>query len=313
MLRLNLLRDLPPSSHAAPRESAASVGGPGAVDGGAPTPRGGALRPILLILLGLLVLGAASLALIAPRGLDLPVDLARLWARDDRARADSLRLEKTLQALRTDASARIAASQTQAIEWLYHLESALPEPGAESARLTRASFAVPGRFVLRGEAAGQEALSAIQEALVLVPGLDLVESVSGDSAGAATAPAFPETFSFSGTIDFPTDTAAPRLELVATAETLPTRLTHLAAAAAALGITLEAPRGGDVLASGALRLHAYRIAGTLQTPDSTGFTPVRELLETERHDGSPLGIQRVTLENRGGRRLVFLDIMAFTP
>src|SRR5690606_34791544 len=110
-----------------------------------------------------LVLGAASLALMRP---DFGGRFAGLWSRDGRAHADSLKRAAALRALRADASARIAASQSQTIEWLYYLEAVLPAPGDGTARLARASLAAPGRFLLRGEAASPEALSEIQEALV---------------------------------------------------------------------------------------------------------------------------------------------------
>jgi len=138
-------------------------------------------------------------------------------------------------------------------------------------------------------------------------------SYSRITARAFIAQSLSETFSFSGTIDFPADTTAPRGDRVVAAEILPARLARLTERAAAAGVALTAPAAGDVLAAGVLRLHAFRIGGTLQAADSAGFAPIREFLEAERHDRSPLGIRRITVENRAGRHLVFIDIMAFTP
>jgi hypothetical protein len=84
-------------------------------------------------------------------------------------------------------------------------------------------------------------------------------------------------------------------------------------AAALGGVEFTAPEAGGTIASGPLRLQSYRLTGSFVAPDSNAISALRNILADERHRGSPFGVQRVTMENREGRKTVSLDIMAFTP
>jgi hypothetical protein len=295
MLRLNLLRTLTPSppgpGQSGDTESVETAPGP--------------LRPVLLILLGLLVLGAVSLYLAKPAWLNLDA-LSGIGARTEAARADSLRRVETLRA---DASRLVAHRQSLAIEWLDQLEATVPM-GTHAPIMTLSSFTASGAFILRGTAGTAEVLSALQEALVLIPGMDLRES-RAEELGETRRTGF--SFVFSGSVTLPPDTSSPAGNRVIPAEDLEKHLTVLVESAALEGLDFSQPEAGTVIASGILRLHPYRLSGSFKAPDSAAFSVLRSVLTGERHRGSPFGVQRVTMENRSGQRTVSLDIMAFTP
>jgi hypothetical protein len=308
MLRVNLLRDLPsspPPSGSARQEvpATSAQGNEGA----------GTLRPVLLTLLGLLVLGAVALFLARPPWLNLEglSGFSDGAANRDTARADSLR---QIEALHADASRLVILRQSLAIEWLDQIEAALPPenaaPGSTGATVvTLSSFTTSGAFVLRGAVATAEELSALQEALVLIPGMDLRES----RADELETPRSGFSFAFTGTVILPVDTTPLPGNRVIPVGELERHLTLLIEAAALEGVEFNAPRTGATVASGILRLQSYRLTGSFVTADSNSISALRNILAGERHRGSPFGVQRVTMENREGRKTVSLDIMAFTP
>lgn len=311
MLRINLLRELPPSSFSpgVPSASASSSAG-----SARPAPGGnggtGTLRRVLLTLLGLLVLGAVALYLAKPPWLNLE-GIPGLDGGRDAARADSLR---RVEALRAEASQLVAQRQSLAIEWLDQIEAALPpvdaaHPATTATVVTLSSFTASGAFVLRGTVATAEELSALQEALVLIPGMDLKESRADELESPQTG----FSFAFTGTVALPVDTMPVSRDRVIPAGELERHLTALKEAAALAGVEFTAPQAGGAISSGILRLQSYRLAGSFVTPDSNAISALRNILADERHRGSPFGVQRVTMENREGRKTVSLDIMAFTP
>lgn len=330
MMRVNLLRPLPPNTEngsAAPRRE----------------PRGGGpLKPALLVLLLLGAAGALVVGLTKPEWLK-PERLAHLWNRAGREEAESLR---RAQAVAAQASRLVDARQEAAIEWLYQLE--LLQPDGEPARgaaaeppvtLTLATFTASGEFLIAGTAVSAGALSAVQEALVLVPGMDLRESRALEIAGTA-GPAF--DFRFTGRLDAerpahaagdngaavtdsaiaPDTAAGPPAPVAEAPPVLRNRVIDSAAvtaqrdtllhAASAKGFTFAPAKAAAPVRSGALTARGWKMKGAFAGTENV-FTALREVLELERHRGSPFAIQRITVEQAGDQKTVFLDILALTP
>lgn len=302
MLRLNLLRELSAEGRNTPP----------------PPPYSGVLRRSLTALLGLLLVGALLTFVAQPKWLHgpgsplsplyplFPAERAKAAKAREAARRDSL---QRVEALLVEASRRVAAEQEQAGAWLDQLETVLPANGAHVFSL--ASFTAPGSFLLRGTAASAEALSALQESLVLFPGMDLRQSDAGElpAPGGSAAKSTGIPFAFSGTVNLdPTDTLEPRNRVLSSAM-LDTELGEMIRSASSAGISLTAPQPGAVSRSGVLRLHPFRLSGTC---DSAGFSAVSQWLAAERERASAFGIQRLVLSQRGVQKSVFLDILAFT-
>jgi hypothetical protein len=294
MLRLNLLRNLPVESPSAPRH-----------DGSAAS---GTLRHVLVVLLVLLVLGAGSLYLVKPEWMSY-VGTTRYFgggkheAARETVRADSIRRARILQA---EVSRMVAERQSVAIEWLLHLETVFPLESGEHA-MTFSSFTFPNEFQLRGTAGTGGALSAIQESLVLLLGMNLLQSRAREIEGRAR-----EGFQylFAGTVEFEAGDSVVTVNRITTAGQIETLLAASLQSAVPLGITFSPPEPGAAAVSGTLRVHPFRLAGFC---DSGGFEAVRNFLEAEYHRGSPFAVQRVTLDHRSGKKAVFLDILAFSP
>jgi hypothetical protein len=294
MLRLDFLRDLGGDLHASAKQAPPAV-----APARKPAPRGsGAGRRALAVLLILLVAGGAALYITRPRAFDFALDFGGRRAAEA-ARADSLRSE----ALRMKASRAVDEGLALSVEWLDQLET-LPL-GDSGWTLTLSSFTPPGRFVLKGSARREEAISAVQEALVLFPGADVSES----RADRYAAPESGYAFAFSGSVSLSPEDSLPPVDRTIPAGRLDVELATLRDAAMAAGIQLAPPEPGAASPGSGLEARAYRLSGTC---DSAGLGRIRTLLEGERHRGSPFGVRRVTLENRDGRQTVFLDIMAFT-
>jgi|GEM_PF-5577431 len=311
MIRIDLLRDL------------ASI--PEASAPGAPPPGQGPLKRAAYALLALLVLGAVGLWLAKPEWMDVQ-KVTSFWKRHDAAREDSVHALR----LRAKASRLVDARQAGVIEWLATLEGLTADPHqAGAVAFTKATFTAAGDFALEGLAPSAEALSALQEAMVLVPGLDLKQSRATEIPGRAPV-SF--AFSFAGHIapdSLATDTlAAPLANRVGARAALAAQLDTLVAAGAGLGITFATPRAGETGRQGALNLDTWRLKGLIAPPgpvneaDSgqvTATTPsspwgtLRALWERERHRGSPFAIQRITLATQDSQNVVFLDILALSP
>jgi hypothetical protein len=309
MLRLNLLRDLDASrsaSTSAPRASQAP--GPDA-----PKERSGGAGRRILAALAILILAGAGLFYLANRErIDDALDIggkrtARL--KQEAARADSLRA----LAVRAKASAAVDEALALSVAWLDQLETL---PLADSARgkpskrgapapsvSAVSSFTPPDRFLLKGAAKSVEWVSAIQEALVLLPGADLRESATEKTADGLQA------YAFSGSLALEPGDSLPAVDRTRPATRLAEELDGLRAAALAAGVTLADPEQGPVTTGGGLEARSYRIAGIC---DSAGLGGVRSFLDAERRRGSPFGIRRLTLDQRDGHQTVILDIMAFS-
>jgi hypothetical protein len=315
MLRLNLLRDLPAENSGSPK----------------PPPYSGLLRRLATALLVLLLAGALLVFLTQPTWLHLPGSpWSKLYdyfpakrkqaaAALEATRQDSLRRVETFSAA---ASRTVQTNQTLAAAWLEQLESVLPITEAQNAPNARnvqkarsphifslAAFTPPGTFLLRGTAATEEALSTLQETLVLFPGMELLESQSGEAqpASAATEPGIP--FLFSGTVQLDENDTVPVSNRVVTLAELQFELNALSRSALSAGISLTTPQEGAVSPSGPLRLHPFRVSGSC---DSAGFSAIAVWLAAERARNSAFGIQRIALSQRGPQNLIFLDILAFT-
>lgn len=290
MLRLNLLRDLQAEDQAAPAPA-----------------RSGLPRRLAAALLVLLAVGAILLFVAQPRWLRL--DASRLPAlftgvdakAVEAARADSLR---RLEVLRAEASRRVAVNQSLAAAWLEQLETVLPASGEPVFSL--ASFTPPGEFLLRGTAPSEEAISVLQEALVLFPGMDLRQSEIGE-AGTDGKPGLP--FAFSGSVALAGEDSLPASDRILSLARLDAEIEEMRRSALSAGITLAPPEAAKTGGSGALRMHLFRVSGSC---DSTGFSAVLTFVEQERQRKSPFGIQRVILTQRDSQKLVFLDIMTFS-
>ncbi len=311
MLRLNLLRELSGNSQ-------------GTLP---PPPYSGLLRRMLTALLGLLLAGALLTFVAQPKWLHFPgtplsplypifpAERAKVAEALEVARQDSVR---RVEALQSEASRRVAVEQEQVGAWLDQLETVLPAARTNPTHtFTLTSFTAPGSFVLRGTAVSAEALSALQESLILFPGMDLRQSV-GDAteesgpqealpAGVRKASGIP--FLFEGTVNLAPSDSTPPKNRVLSAEMLDTELEEMIRSASSVGITLTPPQAGAVSRTGVLRLHPFRLSGTC---DSAGFSAVSQWLAAERERASSFGIQRLVLSQRDARRLVFLDILAFT-
>lgn len=307
MMRVNLLRPL-----GANADESASPPPP------APREDGPAWKPVLFVLLLLLVAGVLAVGYVKPKWLNLE-RISKLW---ERPAPDTDALARA-QAAAEHASRLVDARQEAAIEWLYQLELLMPTPDANIPKApvvpTLATFTAAGDFLLSGTAASAEALSALQETLVLVPGLDLRESRAEEVAGSA-GPAF--TFRFTGRLE-PTgdDTSAGTAEPVAAVRNrvvdsiaITAHLDTLLNTAKAKGFTLASPRAATPAPSGAFTAHGWRLKAVYAAgQEASFFTAIREVLELERHRGSPFAVQRITLEKQGARKTVFLDILALTP
>jgi hypothetical protein len=324
MMRMNLLRGLPP--------------GDGAPEQAPPPPGSGALKRLLSALLFLLVAGAVVISLTRPEWFRLQ-RVPAFWKSDDPARADSLH---RADIVRQKVSRLVDKRQTDVIEWLHQLEALTADPHqAGAGALTAATFDATGAFILEGVAPSAEALSALQEALVLVPGLDLQQSRATEIANPRAAGFM---FRFAGRITAETapsdtvtgdsaadvDQAPPRpvRDRVVAAKTIPAHLDTLIRTAAGLGVTFAPPRAGDTTRQGTLVLHSWRLKGTLPsdtlaasksattdslTSETSPFAVIRHLWELERHRGSPFAVQRIALSEKDGNRVVFLDILALSP
>lgn len=349
MMRVDLLRSLPPSPLGSPPKRRA----------------GGSLKVfvVILVVLGFLLGAGAVIWRVKPGWIPAPVatawdSLANGGASAQRAHADSLRRAEAV-ALR--ASRQIEARQAAVIEWLYQLEllqsarSASPpaargphgsqEPPEQTRHVTlvASTFTASGEFVLEGRAASAEALSALQEAMVLIPGMDLRESEATEVAGSRD-PAF--DFRFAGSIhdgtpagERATDGSAvdPNPDdsvgveradstknvlpaggmRLAEAATVNARLEAFVQSATERGVAFAPPSGpGATSRAGALQAHFWTLRGVVTPPPDAAVSPLtvlRELLEHERHHASPFAIQRITVNERRGQTMVFLDILALTP
>jgi hypothetical protein len=322
MMRVNLLRGLPPKEGVTPPP---------------PPPEGAPLKRALSVLLVLLVASAVTLWLAKPEWIHLQ-RVSSLWESDKAAHADSLH---HAQLVHHKASQLIEARQTEAIEWLSNLEALTADlHGAGAVTLTTATYTAAGEFVFEGFAPSAEALSALQEALVLIPGLDLRQSRATEIAARGS---IGFNFHFAGRMlpeneridTTASDTAiaiqdsvqTPVRNRVVPSGSLALHLDTLARAAEGLGIVLAAPLRGDTSRQGALTLNSWRLKGGLTSDSSTvsttaqdsvlapssPFAEVRELLEQERFRGSPFAIQRITLSEKNGQWVVFLDILALSP
>lgn len=319
MIRIDLLRDL---------TSKAETNTPPQ-----PPPGYGPLKRAAYALLTLLVLSAVGLWLAKPEWMNVQ-RVTSLWTLGDKAQQDSLQA----QSLRAKASRLVDARQVGAIEWLAILENLATDPHqAGSVVFTQSSFTAAGDFALEGIAPSAEALSALQEAMVLVPGLDLKESRAAEIPGRAPV-AF--TFSFAGrvapdslagaTAPAPQDTVTATVaNRVMSRTALKAHMDTLVSAGAGLGITFASPRTKDAGRQGALTLNSWRLKGLVSVPvvsgagstDSTVTSPVslspwsalRTLWEQERHRGSPFAIQRITLATQDSQNVVFLDILTLSP
>lgn len=339
MMRLDLLRSLPPTRPPS-----------------APAPKPGR-KAWMLALLSLLVLAALAFWLARPEWVSGRASAAwqSLTSGGERARADSV---QSADALARQASRQIDARQAAVIEWLYQLELLQPEPSAPSApgatekaapawsasavSFTYSTFTASGEFLLEGRAASAEALSALQEAMVLIPGMNLRDSHADEVEGRGGS-AF--DFRFAGVVTFTpledngsspaTDTvtatepgpagtppvpgealASVAGNRVVDAAALPARLDGFLRAAGARGVRFAAPEAGPVTRAGALRAHLWKVRGGFEDPETTersALTSLRSLLEHERHEGSPFAIQRITLNGRHAQQVVFLDILALSP
>jgi hypothetical protein len=326
MIRLNLLRGLPPVEPPSEPES--------------PGTTSGSLKQILAVLLVLLVGGTLAVWLAKPEWVNWDLTTG-FGLGDDKARADSLRL---VEARNLQVSRLVEARQTAAIEWLAHLEATLSGAAhAGTLTLTRSAFAASGEFALEGTSTTAEALSALQEGLVLVPGLNLRESRATEIAGArglhfvfkfaghidyrvADVPIAPvmEADSTSQTVQATTADRPPKNRVVAPSE-VQTALETLMRSAQAADINFAEPGIASITRSGAMNLHAWRLkslGAAVSTADSLRsdstlepsiFGTLREIVEGERFRGSPFAIQRVTVTERDGKHTVFLDILALTP
>lgn len=291
MTNLNLLRGL---------EDANDPGAPaGKRRKRAPrTPESGSPAVLLVVLLVLLLGGGLAVYFAKPEWLGLPAGARSTGAA--RLQAE----EAARQTLWRGASRQIDASQAQASAWFEWLRTTLPDPHETEYAFTLVAFTPPGEFVLRGTAGSMDAASVIQEALALLPGMNLRQS----RARPSDAPRRGYDILFTGALEAPTaDTAAPRMRVLPAAE-LDGALRRLVETAAASGVALTTPDTAMETTSGTLRLLSWRLAGVA---DSAGIPALARVLETERMRGSPLGVRRVMLETRDGLQAVFLDIMAY--
>jgi hypothetical protein len=305
MMRIDLLRDLRTESERAAAGRAAGAKAPQD-----PRSGGGPLKRAAFVLLTLLVLAAVGLWIKHPEWINVQ-RVTSLWTLDQTARQDSLRAA----ALREKVSRVVEARQTAAIEWLATVEALSADPHqAGPVTFSSATFTAAGAFSLEG-VGGAEAVSALQEALVLVPGLELLQSRATEVAG-QTPPAF--SFHLEGRLldsaangADTADSAASRAPVrprIVPAAGLAAHLDTLLRAAADLGITLAPPRAGNPGRQGALSLHAWHLKGYVENP-----VALRTLWEQERHRGSPFAVQRVTVSSHEGKNAVFLDIVALSP
>ena len=312
MLRLDLLEDLNASGAAGEkRESAPRHDMPetGSEERGEP-PRGpGPARRafIALIALAIVIVAGAALTYFGNRDrFESLLDFGGHRAAAAAARADSLRT----QALCAKASLAVDETLARSIEWLDQLETLpLEDSAAGKSKVpvsALSSFIPPDRFVLKGIARSEERISAIQEALVLLPGADLQESTmekAADSVGGGFA------YGFSGSVSLDIVDSLPAVDRTRPAARLTDELDSLRQAAAAAGIALSEPQAGPTSSGGGLEARSYRFTGTC---DSTGLSGVRAFLDAERHRGSPFGVRRLTLDNQKGQQTLILDIMAFS-
>jgi hypothetical protein len=297
MLRINLLRHLPAPE--APAEK---------------PPRRGAGRRVLGVLVAAaLIVGAVWFFRYSP----YPAVLAGKFApavdeTPKPAPADSARLAVEA-ALEARAAGEIAALQASALRLSFALEPFLPG-AATTPRVARAVLSPPAEFLLRGEAASPEALSRLQESLVLAPGLDLARSASQDNpagrgleflfAGTVSADSANSTTSDSASA--PDSAESPAAVPLLDAAALDRAWASFLEEAAAAGIAFTVLPSGAPTAAGGLRAHPYRVQAACAP------SLLREFLAERFLQGSPFGIRRITWEINSGSQLVSLDIMAFS-
>lgn len=315
MLRINLLRHLPgPETPVEP-------------------PRGGAGKRLLgllaLLAAGAVIAGAAWFFYASPykeRFARKPAPVAEKPAPSGPAgRSEGLSARDSARlALETRALEEIAAQQAAALRLSRALESFLPgSPGARP--ITLAVLTAPAEFLLRGEAASPEALSRLQETLVLVPGIDLARSASRDKktgrgldfifsgtvspdAGAdsgAPADSTPDSAKFPDSLASVATDPAPVSTVLAEAA-LDSAWSAFLGQAAAAGLAFAVLPAAEPTAAGDLRTHAYRVQAACAP------SALREFLAGSSVQGSAFGIRRISWEINSGSRLVSLDIMAFS-
>jgi hypothetical protein len=274
----------------------------------------GAGRRLFTALAILLVLGGGLLYLARPDlfdfGIDIGLDFGGKRAtrlKNEAARADSLRAES----VRAQASNAVDVGLARSIEWLNQLETlpvednALSGANAAIPSFSVSSFTPPDRFALKGFSLNEATLSAIQEALVLLPGADVSESRAEKSLEKSGGYAY----TFSGTVALLPEDSLPPVDRTIPVARLAAELDLFRNTAQATGITLADPVPGASSLGGGLEARAYRVSGTC---DSTGVSGIRAFLDAERRRGSPFGVRRLMLENRNGHRSLFLDIMTYT-
>jgi hypothetical protein len=298
MLRINLLRHLPAPE--APAEK--------------PPRRGAGKRLLGLLAAAALAAGAVWFFRYSP----YPGALARKLApASDAAKpapvaTDSARLAAEA-ALEARALGEIAALQAPALRLSLALEPFLPGT-ATTPRVARAVLSPPAEFLLRGEAASPEALSRLQETLVLAPGLDLARSASQDNpagrgleflfAGTVSGDSANSTTSDSGS--FPDSAASAAVVPLLDAAALDRAWASFLEEAAAAGIAFTVLPAGAPTAAGSLQAHPWRVQAACAP------SLLREFLSARFSHGSPFGIRRITWEINSGSQSVSLDIMAFS-
>jgi hypothetical protein len=297
MMRINLLRHLPAPE--APVEK---------------TPRRGVGKRLLALLLAVALIAGAVWFFRSPYFQGFAWKSAPVAGEPAPVAVDSTRTTPTpREELEARAVAEIAALQASALRLSLALESFLPGAAA-TPRISRAVLSPPADFLLRGEAASPEALSRLQESLVLEPGLDLARSASQDKPNGPGL-----EFLFAGTVstdsaNSTTSDSTNSIDSTGSAAVVPlldaAALDRAWAAfledAAAAGITFTVLPAGAPTSAGSLQAHPYRVQATCTPP------LLREFLASRGMRGSPFGIRRITWEINSGSPLVSLDIMAFS-
>jgi len=323
MLRIDLLRSLPRSASserpALPKRPKQSTSTTKGAPSGSPSP----LKPILAVLLLLLAGGVTAVFLAKPDWLKVE-SIPSLWNPKGTAQSDSARHAEELN---KKASHQIEARQDATVDWLTELESLLPvTQGFGGLTLSNMTYSSSGAFILEGSAMTAEALSAFQEAIVLVPGLDLSKSRAREDSiyggrfsfrfeGRISSTEADTTAADSGDLEA-SDRDGSR---VIAAQALSGQLDSLISTAAQNGISLSTSGSKKARVSrfGTFQAHSYRLKGvpstTLGLGDSAVIANLRTLVYQERLRGSPFAFQRVIITERSDSRAVFLDILALTP
>jgi hypothetical protein len=304
MLRINLLRHLPAPE--APVEK---------------TPRRGAGKRLVGLLVAVALIAGAVWFFRSPYFKGFAWKSAPVATEPVPVAVDSAPpAPKALEGLEARAVEEIAALQASALRLSIALESFLPGAAA-TPRVSRAVLSPPAEFLLRGEAASPEALSRLQESLVLAPGLDLARSasqdnpagpgleflfagtVSADSANSTTSDA---TLDSTNSIDSLDSMGSAIVVPLLDAAALDRAWAAFLEDAAAAGIAFTVLPAGAPTTAGSLQAHAYRVQAPCAPP------LLREFLASRGMRGSPFGIRRITWEINSGSPLVSLDIMAFS-